>query len=141
MPKRNGPVHVATTERVYKGKTYRTYLLRRTFREGGKVKHETLGNLSHLPPDLIDTIRGRLRGDLPPSTGAFEIVRSFPHGHVAAVLSTLRAIGLEEIIASRSSKQRTLILAMIVARVIDPISKLATAQGLIEETASTSLAI
>lgn len=141
MPSRNGPVHVATTERIYKGKIYRTHLLRRTYREGSKVKHETLGNLSHLPPDLIDTIRGRLRGDLPPGGGAFEIVRSLPHGHVAAVLSTLRAIGLEGIIASRSSVQRTLVLAMIVARVIDPVSKLSTAQGLSEETASTSLGL
>ena len=57
MPRRNGPVHVATTRRTYKGKVYETHLLRRTYREGAKVKHETLGNLSHLPPDLIDTIR------------------------------------------------------------------------------------
>lgn len=141
MASRNGPVHVATTERRYKGKVYRTHLLRRTYREGGKVKHETLGNLSHLPPDLIDTIRGRLRGDLPPEGGAFEIVRSLPHGHVAAVLGTLRAIGLEGVIGSRPSVERSLVVAMVVARVIDPLSKLATAQGLREETASTSLGL
>lgn len=141
MPSRNGPVHVATTERRYKGKVYQTHLLRRTYREGGKVKHETLGNLSHLPPDLIDTIRGRLRGEVPVAGGTFEIVRSLPHGHVAAVLGTLRAIGLEEVIASRASVERTLVLAMAVARVIDPVSKLATAQGLSEETASTSLGL
>ena len=57
MPNRNGSVHVATTERRYKNKVYQTHLLRRSYREGGKVKHQTLGNLSHLPVDLIDTIR------------------------------------------------------------------------------------
>jgi len=56
MPKRNGSVHVATTTRNYKNKVYQTHLLRRTYRDGGKVKHRTLGNLSHLPADLIDTI-------------------------------------------------------------------------------------
>jgi hypothetical protein len=65
MAKRNGSVHVATTKRTYNGKVYVTHLLRRSFREGDKVKHQTLGNLSHLPPDLIDTIRRRLAGESP----------------------------------------------------------------------------
>ncbi len=141
MPSRNGSVHVATTTRRYKGKVYQTHLLRRSYREDGKVKHQTLGNLSHLPPDLIDTIRGRLRGEVPPSDGQFEIVRSLPHGHVVAVLGTLRKIGLEELIASRSCSERTLVVAMIVARVIDACSKLATARELSEETASSSLGL
>ena len=63
MPARNGRVHVATTRRVYKGKTYETHLLRRTYREGGKVKHQTLGNLSHLPEHLIEIIKADLRGE------------------------------------------------------------------------------
>ncbi len=141
MPSRNGSVHVATTTRRYKGKIYQTHLLRRSYREDGKVKHQTLGNLSHLPPDLIDTIRGRLRGEIPPGDGQFEIVRSLPHGHVVAVLGTLRKIGLEELIASRSCSERTLVVAMIVARVIDACSKLATARELSEETASSSLGL
>ena len=141
MPSRNGSVHVATTTRRYKGKVYQTHLLRRSYREDGKVKHQTLGNLSHLPPDLIDTIRGRLRGEIPPGDGQFEIVRSLPHGHVVAVLGTLRKIGLEELIASRSCSERTLVVAMIVARVIDACSKLATARELSEETASSSLGL
>ena len=141
MPSRNGSVHVATTTRRYKGKIYQTDLLRRSYREDGKVKHQTLGNLSHLPPDLIDTIRGRLRGEIPPGDGQFEIVRSLPHGHVVAVLGTLRKIGLEELIASRSCSERTLVVAMIVARVIDACSKLATARELSEETASSSLGL
>jgi len=62
MPRRGDAVHVATTTRRYQGKTYRTHLLRRTFREDGKVKHQTLGNLSHLPPEVIELIRRALRG-------------------------------------------------------------------------------
>ncbi len=141
MPSRNGSVHVATTTRRYKGKVYQTHLLRRSYREDGKVKHQTLGNLSHLPPDLIDTIRGRLRGEIPPRDGQFEILRSLPHGHVVAVLGTLRKIGLEELIGSRSCSERTLVVAMIVARVIDACSKLATARELSEETATSSLSL
>ena len=94
MPSRNGALHVATTRRAYKGKVYETHLLRRSYREGGKVKHRTLGNLSHLPPDLIDTIRRRLQGEGGPEC-PWSIVRTLPYGHVAAVLGTLREIGLE----------------------------------------------
>lgn len=142
MAARLGAVHVATTRRRYKGKLYETHLLRRSYRDQGKVKHQTVGNISHLPPDLIETIRRRLRGDLPPgvSTG-FRILRSLPHGHVAAVLATLRQIGLDQLIGSRPSAQRSLVLAMIVARVIDPRSKLATARALREESATSSLAV
>jgi transposase len=141
MPKRDGAVHVATTRRVYKGKTYQTHLLRRTYREGDKVKHQTLRNLSHLPPDLIDVIRDRLRGEPPRSGDRFEIIRTLPHGHVAAVLGTLQKIGLEETLGSRPSPERTLSVAMIVARVINARSKLATARALAEETAASSLAL
>jgi len=140
MPKRNGPVHVATTTRRYKGKVYRSHLLRRTYREDGKVKHETVGNISHLPPNVIEVVRAALRGEecLSPTDG-FEIIRTLPHGHVAAVLGTLRKIGLEQIIGSRASTERTLVLAMIVARIIEPRSKLATTRELNEETLSSSL--
>ena len=142
MAKRSGALHVATTSRRYKGKLYQTHLLRRTYRQDGKVKHQTVGNISHLPTELIDIIRRHLRGELPAaSPGGFEIVRSFPHGHVAAVLATLRHLGLEELIASRPSLQRTLVTAMIVSRVIEPCSKLATSRGLKEESATSSLAL
>jgi hypothetical protein len=144
MPSRNGAVHVATTTRHYKGKTYQTHLLRRTYRDGGKVKHQTLGNLSHLPPDLIDVIRRRLLGDEPPlATGGrnFEILRSLPHGHVAAVLGTMRNIGFEEILGSRSCTERSLVVAMVVARILDARSKLATSRSLAGETAATSLGL
>jgi transposase len=141
MPARSGAVHVATTRRVYKGRVYETHLLRRTYREGGQVKHQTLGNLSHLPPDLIETIRQRLRSDAPSPSGPWEILRTFPHGHVAATLGTLKKLDLEQILASRPSRERSLVVAMIVARILQPASKLATHRALQEETATTSLGL
>lgn len=141
MPSRNGAVHVATTRRTYKGKVYQTHLLRRSYREGGKVKHQTLGNLSHLPPDLIDTIRRRLRGEQPHGGNQWDIVRTLPHGHVAATLGTLQNLGLDNVLASRPSRRRDLAIGMIVARVIAPASKLATARAFKDETATTSLSL
>jgi hypothetical protein len=141
MPSRNGAVHVATTRRTYKGKVYETHLLRRSYREDGKVKHQTLGNLSHLPPDLIDTIRRRLRDQQPNEGGQWDIVRTLPHGHVAAVLGVLRDLGVDKILASRPSRERDLAIGMIVSRVISPGSKLATARAFKDETASTSLSV
>jgi hypothetical protein len=133
-------MHVAKIERRYKGRVYASYLLRRSVRDGAKVRHQTLGNLSRLPLPVIDLVRRSLQGEafLSPQD-SFEIVRSLPHGHVAAVLGSLRACGLEEVIASRRSRERDLVLAMVVARVLDPRSKLATARGLFPESATTSL--
>ncbi len=127
MPSRTGSVHVATTSRTYKGKLYQTHLLRRTFRVGAQVKHETLGNISHLPPDLIELIRRSLAGEkFLPATQALVVERNLPHGHVQAVLGSLRRLGLESLLASQPSRQRDLALAMIAARLLDPCSKLAT---------------
>ncbi len=131
MAKRGGAVHVATTHRRYKGKIYTTHLLRRNFRQDGKVKHETVGNLSHLPDHVIDLVRRALRGDsFVPAQEALEIQRSWPHGHVAAVLGMLRQLGGERLLASRRSRSRDLVVAMVLARILDPRSKLATARGL-----------
>ena len=141
MPSRSGAVHVATTRRTYRGKRYETHLLRRSYREGGKVKHQTLGNLSHLPPDLIDTIRRRLRDEPHDDGGRWDIVRTLPHGHVAAVLGSLRDLGVDKLLASRPSRERDLTIGMIVARVISPGSKLATARAFKDETAATSLSL
>src|SRR6516165_5427474 len=107
MTRKSCAMHVATTKRVYKGRVYESHLLRRTYRDGGKVKHQTLGNLSHLPVDLIDTIRRRLKGEAPRQTGPWKIVRTLPHGHVAAVLGTLRKVGLEDVLASRPCRERS----------------------------------
>ena len=134
---------MATNIRHYKGQVYENHYLRRTYREGDKVKHETLGNISHLPADVIEFVRGRLRGEIDPwsGSGGLKILRSLPHGHVAAVLGTLRAIGLEGLLASRPSRERDLVTALLVMRVIAPGSKLATARALREETATTSLCV
>jgi transposase len=138
---RKRAVHIATVKRVYKGKTYVTHLLRHTYREDGKVKHLTLGNLSDLPDDLIDVIRKRLAGDpLPAENDDVQIVRSLPHGHVAAVLGTLRKIGLDEIISSKPCREAQLVMAMIVLRIISPASKLANFTSMQPETAKHSLA-
>jgi transposase len=127
MPSRTGSVHVATTSRLYKGKLYQTHLLRRSFRVGAQVKHETLGNISHLPPDLVELVRRSLAGEkFLPATQAFLVERNLPHGHVQAVLGTLRRLGLDALLAPQASRQRDLALAMIAERVLDPCSKLAT---------------
>ena len=115
-------------------------LLREGWREGKKTRKRTLANLSMLPPEAIDALRRALRGEvLVPAENAFEILRTRPHGHVAAVLGTLRRIGLESLIASRPSRQRDLVTAMICARILSPGSKLATVRGLDAETASSTL--
>lgn len=134
-------VHVATVTKTYKGKTYTSVLLRRTYREGKKVKHETLGNLSDLPPDVIEFIRARLNGELEEAApqGTFKIVRSLPHGNVAAVLQTAKNIGLDQLLVSRPCRERDLILALIVSRLISPRSKLSACAGLKEETAQSTL--
>ena len=127
MPSRTGSVHVATTTRSYKGKVYQSHLLRRTFRVGSQVKHETLGNISHLPPHLIDLIRRSLAGEnFLPAHAAFSIDRSRPHGHVQAVLGSIRRLSLDSLLASKPCPERDLVLAMLVERLIHPCSKLAT---------------
>jgi Transposase DDE domain len=115
-------------------------LLRESYRQDGKVNTRTLANLTHWPPAQLEALRRVLRGDtLVAPEDAFEIIRSLPHGHVAAVLGTLRRLGLESLLAAQKSRQRDLVIAMIVARLIDPQSKLATARSWHPETALTSL--
>lgn len=129
MPSRNGTAHVVTTRRAYKDKVYTTHLLRRSYREDGKVKNETLGNLSHLPDALIDIIRRSLQGEsFVPASAAFEIVRSRPHGHVQAVWLAMQRLGLASVIASTPSRQRDLVLAMVASRIVHPHTKLATSR-------------
>src|SRR4029079_3493752 len=96
MAARGGAVHVATTARAYKGRTYVTHLLRRSIRKGNTVTHETLGNLSHLPDHVIDLIKRSLKGEsFVPAADAFTITRSLPHGHVEAVLTMIRTLGID----------------------------------------------
>jgi hypothetical protein len=115
-------------------------LLRESYRQDGQVKTRTLANLTHWLPTQLEALRRVLRGEpLIAPDDALEIVRSLPHGHVAAVLGTVRRLGVDRLIAAKKSWPRELVLAMIVARLLTPQSKLATARGLGPETASTSL--
>jgi hypothetical protein len=115
-------------------------LLREGWREGKKTRKRTIANLSSWPAQKVEMLRRLLRGDtLVPAGEGFQILRSLPHGHVAAVLGTLRKVGLDKLIFSSNHDQKSLVVAMIVARIIDPASKLATARGFGHETASNSL--
>src|SRR6202795_3922280 len=118
-------------------------LLRESFREQGKVKNRTLANLSAWSSDRVEALRQVLRGRLGPPAPragtALEIVRSWPHGHVAAVLGSVRRLDLERLLASTPSPPRALVVAMLVQRLLAPGSKLATARGLAEATRTSTL--
>jgi hypothetical protein len=141
MGARNRKLRVETVKKTVNGKVYTSVLLRCSFRQDGKVKHKTVGNLTGLPPDVIDFMQRRLSGDLDENAprSSFEIVRSLPHGNVMAVLQTARQLGLENLLASRSCRERDLIMALIVARVLSPRSKLSTTTALQAETAQHTL--
>ncbi len=140
MARASGACHVAEITRTHGGRRYRSYLLRRTYRHDGKVKHETLGNLSRLPAAIIEMIRRAVRGDVLVSPDdAFDVIRSRPHGHVAAVVGMGRKLGLPTLLAASRSRERNLVEALIAARLLDPCSKLATARALGAETAESSL--
>jgi transposase len=127
MARRGGSVHVVTTTRRYKGRVYTTHLLRRSYREDGKVKNETVGNLSHLPDAVIELVRRALRGEqVLPVAERFEVLRSQHHGHVHAVLTAMRRLGFETLVAARHSRERDLVVALVAARILGPRSKLAT---------------
>jgi len=117
-------------------------LLRESYREHGKVKVRTLANLSRWPEAKVEALTRALKG-LPPTVddlaAAFDVGRSLPHGHVAAVLGTAAQLGLEELIDPVASRRRDLVMAMLIAQVIEPGSKLAFARGLRPGTATSSL--
>ena len=103
-------------------------MLRKSYREKGKVKNRTLANLSKLPPQSIDVLRRSLKGENLVSTNALEIVEdgSPAHGHVDAVMTAMRRLDFSRLISSRRSRQRDLVVAMVAARILEPKSKLAT---------------
>ena len=135
-------MHVVTN-RIRRGeREYTATLLRRSYREDGKVKKETLANLSHLPVEAIDAIRRVLAGEaLMSAEDAFEIERSLPAGHVNAALVMARRLGLAELVDRAPSRQRDLCLAMIVSRVISPGSKLSTIRTLGQSTLASELGV
>ena len=119
-------------------------LLRESFRLDGKVNNRTLANLSHWPLAQIDALRAVLKGSTSvapaaPLPQAFQIVRSRPHGHVAAVLGTLRKLRLDQLIDKQPSHERDLVLAMITERILEPASKLATTRALHPDTLTSTL--
>jgi transposase len=116
-------------------------LLRESYRQDGKVLKRTLCNLSGWPTAHIEGLRGVLKGGtvIPAERDAFTVVRSLPHGHVAAALGTARRIGLDRILGADGDRCRGLILALLVSRILDPVSKLATARALSPATAASSL--
>ena len=126
MVERRSGVHVVTTVRKYRDREYRAHLLRRSYREDGKVKKETLGNITALGDELVAVVRAGLQGQqvgvldalLPP-------LRSRAHGHVRAVARAMERLGVARLLASRSSRERSIILALVAQRVLSPGSKLA----------------
>lgn len=120
-------MHVAKVISRQSGREYVSHLVRQTYREDGKVKNRTLANLSALPDTAIDAVRRCLAGEsLVPAAAALTIQRTLPHGHVAAVLGSAQKLGLDRLLDPLPGRQRDLVLAMIVARILEPASKLAT---------------
>ena len=137
---------MTTHRRHYVGKDgvardYQTHLLRRSWREDGKVRNETVANLSHLPSDLIEMIRGSLAGDsFVPAKAAATVTRSVPHGHVAAVWAQALGLGLPGLLGP-AGRHRDLVMALVISRVVRPGSKLATASWWDDTTLGTDLGV
>src|SRR5829696_8022103 len=135
-------MHVVTNT-VRRGKReYKSHLLRRSFREDGKVKKETLANLSHLPDEVIELIRGALAGRrYLDADGAFDVERSLPAGHVQAAMVMARRLDLARLLDRAPSRERDLCMAMICQRVIAPASKLGTVRALGQSTLASELGL
>src|SRR5712692_5300195 len=103
-------------------------LLRESYRQAGKVKTRTLANLSQWPPERIDRLRILLSGKVDDPPRSFEIIRSLPHGHVAAVIGTIRKLDLARLISRKDPNVAALCMAMIASRILSPGSKLFTAR-------------
>jgi Transposase DDE domain len=146
MVKSHGAMHVATVtsrqvDKAGRQREYQSHLVRRSFREDGKVKHQTLANITALPPAAIEAIRAILRGEqVLPAGQAMQITRSLPHGHVAAVWAQATALGLPGLLGP-AGRYRDLAMALIIARVVHPASKLATASWWDDTTLGADLEV
>jgi hypothetical protein len=135
MAEKRGAMHVAKISRRHGDREYVSHLVRRSVREGKRVRHETIANVSTLPPEAIEALTLALRGvRLLPAGEAFAIERSLAHGHVEAVLAAARRLGLWRLLDREPCPERDLCVAMIVARVLAPGSKLATVRALSRST-------
>ena len=116
-------------------------LLRKCWREGKTIRKKTVANMTHWPSHVVEAVRRAIKGEKLVALGdVFAIERSLPHGHVEAVLSTIRRLGLDSIIASKKSRQRDLVIAMIAQRLIRPYSKLATTRHWHDTTLAREMA-
>ena len=141
-PRSTGPFHVVTTRRQGKHREYVAHLLRRSYREGGTVKKETVANLSHLPEEVIELIRGALRGQrFVVAEEALAVERSLPAGHVEAALAMARRLELARLLDRQPSRERALCLAMIVQRVLGPGSKLAMSRAFSQSTLAAEVSV
>ena len=142
MPRRGGSVHVATIRTKGKDRVYVSHLLRRSYREGGRVRHENLGNLAHLPTETIELVRRSLAGETFVSAQeSLRVERSLPHGHVAAVLGVLRSLDVERLLSRERCRERDLVVAMICQRLIAPGSKLSATRRLSQTTLGSELGL
>jgi len=133
-------MHVATIKRRHGERVYESHLIRRSVREGKRVRHETIANVSKLSPAALDVLRRVLAGGvLVDANEAFEVERSLPHGHVAAVLTACRRLELPRLLDRAPSRERSLVVAMIVQRLLEPGSKLACARALGQSTLAEEL--
>lgn len=146
MPKGTGAVHIATQRRKYTGKdgverVYESQLLRRSFRDEGRVRNETLANLSVLPPAAIAAIKAILAGkDLVDPASVLTLTRSLPHGHLAAAAVTAKTLGLAELLGP-PCRHRQVAMALILARTVAPASKLATISWWADTTLGADLEV
>jgi hypothetical protein len=141
-PRPTGAIHVVTNRRQGKGREYVSHLLRRSYREGGKVRNETVGNISHLPEELVELVRAGLRGEpVGVLSEAFAIERSLPAGHVIAALAMARRLELARLLDRQPSRERDLVLAMVCQRAIAPMSKLATVRAFEQSTLADELGV
>jgi transposase len=141
-PRPPGAIHVVTNRRRGKHREYVTHLLRRSWREGGKVKNETVGNISHLPQEVVELVRAALKGERFVSFDErFRIERSLPAGHVEALLAVGGRLELQRLIDRSASRERALCLAMILQRVIAPGSKLAMTRAFGQSTLASELGV
>jgi hypothetical protein len=133
-------MHVVTSKRRHKDREYETTLVRRSYRDGERVRKQTLANLSHLPPEAIDAVRRVLRGETLVAAGeALAIERSLAHGHVAAVLGVLRDLDLERLLARERCRERDLCVALICQRLLAPGSKLSATRRFAQTTLAEAL--
>jgi hypothetical protein len=143
VARKGGRVHVVTNRRVgASGREYVTHLLRRSYREGDKVGNETVGNISHLPEELVELVRRWLAGErFLVGVDAFEVERSLPHGHVAALLGMAGRLGLARLLDRQASPERARVVAMVCQQVLAPGSKLACTRTLAQSSLAEELRV